>query len=111
METATATSEEKSPKQTIGMSFQSLPHHLESLASEMLEKEMLTINCSDNDDDRSEDSRSPGGGPMRSRDRKRCLSPNSREDLRLKINLRERQRMHDLNVSFIFCLQHRQYNS
>ena len=43
-----------------------------------------------------EDRNSPG--PLRSRDRKaRNLSPHSREDLRLKINSRERERMHDLN--------------
>lgn len=75
------------------INFESLPRMLEQQALAM--GSGLTIDCSDDDDDDT-----LGGGPMRSaRDRKRCLSPRSREDLRLKINLRERQRMHDLNVS------------
>ena len=71
--------------------------------TEVSEASPLSVDCSDSDDTSSLSTRrschSSGSIDSR-RDRKhRQLSPTSREDLRLKINHRERERMHDLNGS------------
>ena len=63
--------------------------------------DILTVDCSDsNEDFRSHrGSDSPGSDFHSSINAKkmRSLSPRSREDLRLRVNSRERTRMHDLN--------------